>query len=447
MKVFFSGIGGSGVSALACYMADLGHAVFGSDRTFDAVLEHPLERFFRLRGISIVPQDGALPDSTFSCAVFSSSIEEDHPEILRAKKTGVPVIRRPDFLGQLALSHTTTAVTGTSGKSTTSGLLAFVLKRLGANPDFIGGGRVKQFASSVNPGNYLCGRSQHLIIEACESDRSIAGYRPEHLMILNLELDHHPVAQTAEWLASLVKNTNGKVILNADDDNLAGMSHSELVTFSVNRASDYRAEDVVLLPFSTEFSVNRKQFTLSLPGRHNVYNAISIIAFLSETGVSLDRVADILPEFKGLERRFDVHLNNNKHLVIDDYAHNPHKIASLMETVQRIRDRVCFIFQPHGFGPTRLMKDAYIRTFVNGLRPADHLVLLPIYYAGGTAARDISSHDLASDIYASGKTVEVIESRSLLIGRTGDFPSYVVFGARDDTLSSLARDIAFALTK
>jgi UDP-N-acetylmuramate--alanine ligase len=149
-----------------------------------------------------------------------------------------------------------------------------------------------------------------------------------------------------------------------------------------------------------------------------------------------------LPDFSGIERRFDIHLNDKGRLVIDDYAHNPHKIECLMETVKGITERVCYVFQPHGYGPTKLMKQGYIETFAKHLRGSDHLVLLPIYYAGGTALKDISSEDLMDGIKTAGKSVEVLSERSLLFNRLGKWDTYIIFGARDETLADFAREIA-----
>jgi UDP-N-acetylmuramate--alanine ligase len=442
LKIFFSGIAGSGLSALACFMADKGNSVYGSDRLFDISPEHPLKRFFSSRGIHVVPQDGHALDGSFSLVVFSTAVEVSNPELIKAVEIGLKTQRRPDFLFDISSSFNTIAVTGTSGKSTTSGLLAFIMKESGLAPNLIGGGRVKQFITSVDPGNYLTGDSDILIIEACESDGSIVNYMPDHTIILNLELDHHPVEKTAGWFETLIDNTSGKVILNADDDNLMKIADRNSITFSINSDSDYRAEHIDYKPLSTGFSLNNIKFNISLPGRHNLYNAISSIALLAETGVDLDRIADIMPRFLGIERRFDVYLDKGDYLVIDDYAHNPHKISFLMETVKKLRGSICYIFQPHGFGPTRLMKDEYISVFSNNLRDTDHLVILPIYYSGGTASMDISSNDLASGISSGGKSVEVIESRDEIKERLNDYKSFVIFGARDDTLADLAREIA-----
>jgi UDP-N-acetylmuramate--alanine ligase len=447
LKIFFSGIAGSGVSAIALFMADKGNIIYGSDRAFDKNSLHPLRRIFQCRGITIVPQDGNGIDGTFDLAVFSTAVESDKPEAVRARSLGIPLKTRPGYLAEITASFNTIAVAGTSGKSTASGLLAFLMKRLGLEPNFLGGGRVKQFRSSINPGNFLTGNSEQLVIEACESDGTIVNYKPLHSIVLNLDLDHHTIDETAKMFEVLMGNTSGKIIVNADDVNLARIVNENAITFSVHSPSRYKAEDIIFKPFGTDFSLNGKRFSLSLPGEYNLYNALSCLAFLSEIGISLDDTAKVLHEFQGIERRFDIHLNDGERLVVDDYAHNPHKISSLMRAVRMLKEKVCYIFQPHGFGPTRLMKREYIRTFVENLRDSDHLILLPIYYAGGSAQRDISSYDLAEGIRAGGKSAEVVERRGDIVEGIHEYGAYIVFGARDDSLSDFAQDIANAVSR
>lgn len=442
LKIFFSGIRGSGVSAIACLMSEKGHAVIGSDRAFDEDPGDPLKRTLQSAGIEILPQDGNGIDKTFDLAVFSTALEDDHPEILKAKRLGVPLKTRPEFLEEITLSYNTIAVSGTSGKSTTAGMLAFLMDRLGLDPNFIGGGRVRQFRSLTNPGNSLSGGSDYLVIEACESDGTIVKYRPQYSIILNLSLDHHPVAETADMFRALIKNTSKNVIINTDDKNLTDITPKGLTTFSIDEPSDYKAESLEYRTSGTEFTARGTEYSLSLPGKYNLYNAMSCIALLSEMGISPSDIASALPGFQGIERRFDIHLDDGERLVIDDYAHNPHKISSMMAAVSRIKERVCYIFQPHGFGPTRLMKDEYIDVFSKNLRETDHLILLPIYYAGGSTVRDISSRDLAEGISEAGRSVDVVEERDELFNKLDDFSAYVIFGARDETLSDLAERIA-----
>jgi UDP-N-acetylmuramate--alanine ligase len=292
-----------------------------------------------------------------------------------------------------------------------------------------------------NSGNYISGDSDVLVTEACESDGSIVNYRPEHALILNLDLDHHSVAETAGMFRILSGNTSGLVIAGGDDRNLAAC-HIEAIQFSIDSRSRYQATDIEYHPLKTLFRVNGTKFRISLPGKHNVYNALACIAFLSEMGMEAERISEVLREFSGIERRFDIHLDEGGYLVVDDYAHNPHKIASLMQTMERTGMGVCYVFQPHGYGPARLMKEGYIATFSSYLRETDLLILLPIFYAGGTASKDISSRDIADRIKALGKNVEVVANRGDIIAMHGKWESYVVFGARDDSLSDLAEEIA-----
>jgi UDP-N-acetylmuramate--alanine ligase len=442
MKIFFSGIGGSGVSALAGFMADRGHDVWGSDRAFDNDPEHPVLRLLRNKKIRIVPQDGRAIDNSYDLLVFSTAVEETNIEYKKARDLNLKIKTRPQFLIDLSGEFRTFAVSGTSGKSTTSGMLAFLMDSLGMSPNFIGGGRVKGLKARNGLGNYLAGKNDILVIEACESDGTIVNYRPEGLIILNLQLDHHPVDVTRELFQKIANNTSGKVIINGDDRNLRGLSLKDPVIFSIEEFSPYRPEEVRLNPLNTEFVLKGIRFKLSIPGIHNLYNALAAIAFLSELGISMKEISEVLPDFNGIERRFDILLNTGKRLVIDDYAHNPHKIESLIRTVKAFRSSVCFIFQPHGFGPTRLMKDGYIKVFSEGLSQKDHLILLPIFYSGGTVQRDISSNDLAEELRARGRSVEVLEDREDIMNRLDNWDTFVVFGARDEGLSVLARRIA-----
>ncbi len=232
------------------------------------------------------------------------------------------------------------------------------------------------------------------------------------------------------------------LIINRDDENLNRCNFNKVVGFSIYANSEYKPQAIEYRPFETHFRLHGKMFKVSLPGEHNLYNALSCIATLSEIGFNIGDIADILPHFSGIDRRFDIIFNKGDKLVIDDYAHNPHKIENLMECVKKIKSRICYIFQPHGYGPTRLMKREYIEVFGRQLREKDHLILLPIYYAGGTSLKDISSEDLCREIKAYGKNVEVVSERKSIFDRLDEWDTYVVFGARDETLSDFAKNIA-----
>lgn len=441
-KLFFSGIGGSGVSALASFTADKGHAVAGSDRSFDRNLGHPVSRILNAKGIAIFPQDGSGINGSFDCAVFSTAVENNHPEFQKVKELGIPMKTRPQYLCEIVSPYRNIAVAGTSGKSTIAGLLAYLMDRLEMRPNFIGGGCVKQFRKEYNLGNALVGASDLLVFEACESDGTIVDYSPYYAIIANLSLDHNPIGETAKMFETFGSKSKEKIIINADDKNLALCRFDKTVTFSIKNDSMYRAEAVTYHPFSTHFQVHAVPFSLPLPGTHNLYNALAAIAALGELGIRLEDIAAVMPDFSGIKRRYDIHLFDDRHLVVDDYAHNPHKIASLMETVKKFRRKICYIFQPHGFGPVRRMKEEYIQAFADNLRSDDCLLALPIFYAGGTSVKDVSSEDICSGIRAAGKNSEVLPDRAMIFDRLNEWDTYIVFGARDESLSEFAGTIA-----
>lgn len=443
-NIYFSGIGGSGVSAIACFMRDKGYNVSGSDRKFDKTPDHPLKMLMSKKGIKIFPQDGSGLSRDYDLFVYSTAVETENTEFKKAKELSIPLMSSADFLIDIANHYRSIAIAGTSGKSTTAGLLCFLMKRLGLEPNFIGGGRVRQFQGDTNPGNYLLGSSETLIIEACESDASITKYTPLQTVILNVSFDHRPVDETVKMFSALAENTKERVFINADDQYLRSITIKDTVTFSIYNPSEYHVEDVRVYGRGSAFRIKGIEFELSLLGEHNIYNALSCIALLKETGISLKEIAEVIPEFRGIERRFDIH-RDDQYLVIDDYAHNPQKIRALMNTVSKMRDDVCYIFQPHGFAPTKLMKDAYIDTFVENLRDGDQVLFLPIYYSGGSVNRDISSDDLVEEIKKRGKNAEVLKDRERITEWFDRYQAFVVFGARDESLSEFASFIASVL--
>jgi len=202
-------------------MAEKGHFIAGSDRLFDLLIDHPVRKRLEENGVIIFPQNGQGLDGSFDFAVFSTSVEKNNPDFKKAEMLGIPLKTRPEYLSQIVSQYRTIAVAGTSGKSTTSGLLAFLMQRLGMSPNFIGGGRVKQFRTLRNSGNYFADSSDILIIEACESDGTIVNYKPFYSIILNLDLDHHSIDQTAGMFEILSGNTSEFVLVCADDKNLA----------------------------------------------------------------------------------------------------------------------------------------------------------------------------------------------------------------------------------
>lgn len=444
-NIFFSGIAGSGVSALAVFMAQRGHRVSGSDRQFDNGAGAHMLKTLRAAGIRIHPQDGSGITMELELMVLSTAVEDHRPEVVKAKEIGLKIQSRPEFLARLANGMKTIAMAGTSGKSSASGMLAHAMHSLGLSPNFIGGGRVKNLRTTANPGNVLAGSSDMLVIEADESDGSIVNYRPAHSVIANLALDHNPVEETAAMFSTLAAGTTGIVALNLDDKTLARalpMVEGKSIGYSIETPSDIMAREITLSRLGSSFSVNAQQFRLQVPGIHNIYNALGVIAMLSTMQVNPRDIAHALGSFRGIERRFDVHLDHKGILVVDDYAHNPHKISALLHTVQGVSGRTCCIFQPHGYGPLKLMLREYAATFNSMLRPGDKLFILPVYYGGGTTSKEITSTNLAELSGACAPADRTSLINEINTSPPDAFDCYTVFGARDDSLSELAGAIA-----
>jgi UDP-N-acetylmuramate--alanine ligase len=278
-KIFFSGIGGSGLSAIAVFMADRGHSIVGSDRSFDRSPDNPICNILKSKGITIVPQDGSGINTSIDLAVFSTAVEDNQPEFIKARQLDIPMKTRPQYLCEIVSEFRTIAVAGTSGKSTIAGLLAFLLNKLGLEPNFIGGGRVKQFKSESNLGNSLSGSSDLLVIEACESDGSIVHYHPLHSIIANLSLDHNSIEKTGEMFETWKEH---KQMLNiGGDENLRRCRFDNPVRFSIDTDSEYKAEAVEYLPMNANLPYTESHLT-SLPFKYNLYNALSSIALFSK---------------------------------------------------------------------------------------------------------------------------------------------------------------------
>lgn len=448
-KIFFSGIGGSGMSALAAFLSARGQKVVGSDRDRDQGLNIRTFETLEHSGISLVPQNGEGLDASFSRVVFSTAVESGNPDAVKARELDLARISRPELLSEIINRYRSVAVAGTSGKSTTSGWLAWSLCQLGVEPGFLGGARVRQFHTRERLGNMLPGASDILVAEACESDKTIVHYHPRMAVLLNVSRDHHDVPETQDLFRKLCDHTAEQVIVNGDDPDLAGLSAPGMLRFGSSPGVDIRAENIDLKPLSSSFEVEGVAFTVRLPGLHNVYNALAVVAVLRCFGIELPQMVEPLGSFEGVERRFEIHLNQGGRLVVDDYAHNPDKIAALMTAVSRITASACYVFQPHGYGPTRFMKEGYIDTFRTFLRKEDRLLILPIFYAGGTVARDISSLDLVTPLAQTGLKVELLGDRGLLSEREqlAGVDTVVIFGARDESLSDLARTVATYLAQ
>ena len=454
---FFCGIGGSGMLPLACILRGRGFDVAGSDRSLDQGRIAEKFEFLKARGIGLFPQDGSGLASADQILVTSAAVEETVPDVQAARRLGAEHLTRPQLLARLFNAAATgIAVGGTSGKSTVTGMIGWILKDAGLDPTVMNGAVMKNFVTADAPfASALVGGSQVFVSEVDESDGSIALYQPRIAVLNNVTLDH----KSLDELRALFLGFVGKAetaILNLDDEEtrrLAGQVPAEkTVTFSLaDESADYFGTALREEPLAISFDVREAKsgetaaVRLQVPGRHNAANALAAIAAARAAGVSLETAARALGGFQGLRRRFEAVGTANGVSVIDDFGHNPDKIAATLDTLHAFPGRLLLMFQPHGYGPLKVMREELIDCFASRMGEEDVLIMPDPVYFGGTVERTVGSEDIVAGVRERGRNAEHISERAacgerlLALARPGD--RIVIMGARDDTLSQFAADL------
>ena len=453
---FFCGIGGSGMLPLACIVRGQGYEVAGSDRSLDQGRIADKFAFLKALGIGLFPQDGSGLTSAEQILVTSAAIEETVPDVQAARRLGAKQLTRPQLLAQLFnAAETGIAVGGTSGKSTVTGMVGWILHQTGRRPTVMNGAVMKNFVSPDTPfASALVGGGGIFASEVDESDGSIALYRPRIAVLNNITLDHKSLDELRHLFHDFALKAE-KIVLNLDDDETrllaAILPPEKAVTYSLKSDSaDYFAADLAEEPFAISFTLCTKggeplPVRLSVPGKHNVSNALAAVAASHLARVPLEEAAASIGGFLGLRRRLELVGTANGIAVIDDFGHNPDKIAATLDTLHAFPGRLLCLFQPHGYGPLRVMRRELVACFADELAPGDVLIMPdPVYY-GGTVDRSVGSAEIVHDIRAAGRNAEHIPDRSecgerlLDLARPGD--RIVIMGARDDTLSQFAADL------
>lgn len=442
-RFHYAGVGGSGMSALAQFQAMLGGRASGSDRGFDRGERPEARAQLEALGVAILPQDGSGAGGDCAALVVSTAVEDSVPDVAEAKRRELPIVHRSELLARWVESFRSIAVAGTSGKSTVVAMTFEILRTAGRDPSVITGGDLVALQREGLWGNAWAGKSDLLVIEADESDGSLVRYRPAVGVALNLTRDHKPEREVAEMFATLKGRCREAFVCGADPA-LAPLRDGAQV-FGDAPGVAVRASDVELGADGSTFAVDGVRFTLPVPGAHNVENALAAIAACRAVGVEVAAMPPALAVFAGVGRRFQSLGVANGVEVVDDFAHNPAKIAAALATAQRRAGRVLAVYQPHGYGPTRFLREDLVETFATGLRPQDRAWWLEVFYAGGTATRDFSSADITAQITERGRTAEYAPTREVLAARLtaearpGDL--ILVMGARDPSLTTFAKQI------
>jgi UDP-N-acetylmuramate--alanine ligase len=417
--VHFVGIGGIGMSGIAELLANLGYVVSGSDEKRSSVTDR-----LGTLGIRIAVGHDAEHVGDADVVVVSSAVRPANPEVVEAVRRRVPVIPRAEMLAELMRLRFAIAVAGAHGKTTTTSMIALVLERAGLDPTAVIGGRLSAFGS-----NARLGRGELMVAEADESDRSFLKLFPTIAVITNIDHEHlENYGGFDDLQQAFVDFANktpfyGGVVACADDASLAAIlprMTRRVTKYGLDSPdAEVTATDIVMGPLTVTATVKRRArpgadsrrragdppgtmallgtLSLAVPGRHNLLNALAAVAVATELGLSFDRIAAGLSDFRGAERRFEVRGEPNGVLVVDDYGHHPTEIAAVLAAARSLGRRIVVAFQPHRFTRTAALMDA----FGPALAGADHVVLTDIYSAGEEPIPGVTLDALAAAVRAT----------------------------------------------
>jgi len=417
-RIHFVGIGGIGMSGIAELLANLGYVVSGSDAKRSDVtarLEHML-------GVAVFEGHAAGNVGDADVVVVSSAVRPANPEIVEARRRGIPVIPRAEMLAELMRLRFSIAVAGSHGKTTTTSMIALVLERGGLDPTAVIGGRLSAFGS-----NARLGRGEYLVAEADESDRSFLLLWPSIAVMTNIDNEHmESYGSLADLQQAFLDFANkvpfyGAAVACVDDANLGAILPSvrrHVVTYGLdNPEAHIRGVQIELGSFGGRCRVERRTpdgveragtIELAVPGRHNLQNALAAVAVGERVGLEFPRIADALASFHGAERRFERHGEAAGVMVVDDYGHHPTEIRAVMAAARAtLGRRIVVAFQPHRYSRTAHLLD----DFGPALADADQIVLTDIYAAGEEPLPGVTIERLAESIRSgSGRPVLVVKT-------------------------------------
>ncbi len=408
IHIYFIGIGGISMSGLAEILLEEGFTVSGSD-----INPSPLTELLKKRGAHVFyGQNYQNITEDIDLIVYTSAIHSDNPELAAARDLDIPSLTRAQLLGQMMKNYKTPiAISGTHGKTTTTSMISEILLEADTDPTLSIGGILK----TIN-GNIRIGHSEYFITEACEYTNSFLSFYPRIGIILNVEEDHldffkdlDDIRNSFHLFAKLLPE-DGALIINGSipgiDTITEGLS-CRIITFGDLKSFDYSAADISYNEKGcASFTLLNKgrpvhSYTLNVPGRHNIYNALSAIALSELLGIDSAATQKALSHFKGTDRRFEYKGTVNGITIIDDYAHHPTEITATLDAAANYPHQTLWcVFQPHTYTRTK----AFMKDFATALSHADHIILAKIYPARETDDLGISSDTLRKEIEALGKT-------------------------------------------
>jgi UDP-N-acetylmuramate--alanine ligase len=456
-RVHFVGIGGIGMSGIAELLANLGYEISGSDVKGSEVTARLQQRF----NVRIAEGHAAANIGEADVVVVSSAVRRTNPEIVEAERRGIPVIPRAEMLAELMRLHFAIAVAGSHGKTTTTSMIALALERAGLDPTAVIGGRLSVFGSNARLGD-----SEYMVAEADESDRSFLMLWPSIAVVTNIDREHmenyRGFDELQQAFADFANKVPfyGSVVAGADDSNLMAVLprlKRRVVTYGLdNPAASVFGSGVELGTFGGRCRVHRQDASgaeplgtleLSVPGRHNLQNALAAVAVGECLGLSFAQVAGALRDFAGAERRFERHGEVGGIVVVDDYGHHPTEIAAVLAAARAtLNRRLIVAFQPHRYSRTAQLLDE----FGPALTDADEIVLTDVYAAGEEPIAGITLDALAEAVRrGSGRpvhpaaTLDDVVATILRVARAGD--AVITLGA--GSIGVVPRMLVDALTR
>ncbi len=395
-RIHLIGVCGSGMSGLARLLLAQGHHLSGSD-----LVPQKEASSYIPDGIEYFEGHAASHVKGVALVVFSSAIMAENAERKAAVEQGIICVRRAECLVVLADTKSTYVVAGSHGKTTTSSMLTHVLRQADRNPSHYIGAQVPLLGSNAS-----WTEGKPFVIEADESDGTLALFAPEASLILNIEEEHldfyHNIEEIVQVFATLCERTTGPIIYCADDKNtmLLCSHNGQAISYGLSDLATYRALDVRLENFSSKFAVLRRgqllgEVTLGVPGAQNVCNALGVIALATEKGVAWNQIVSALADFRGAARRFEVKYRSADYMVVDDYAHHPTEIKATLAAAKNSGwKRVLALFQPHRYSRTK----ALLGEFAGAFQDASEVFITEIYAASEAAMAGVTGESVAESI-------------------------------------------------
>lgn len=444
-KCHLIGIAGMGMSALAQVLLGAGWTVSGSDRSYDSKDNQDLAAKLRHQGINIFPQDGTGIDRDINRIIISPAIEKNNPDFVKAKKLGIPVFYRQEIVKEIVSKRHTIAVAGTSGKTTVVGMIGCIFNAVARDVTIINGGIMNNYLSERIIGNVRVGKDKLVCVETDESEGDLRGYKPEIGVVNNIGYDHMPHTDLVRVYREFAAEVKNILIINSDSD--CGLRHKHKFSYGIENKADFLAKKIELFPHRSVFVLNNEKVKVPVPGIHNVYNSLAALSVVCNCGIPLKEAIAGLAEFKGIRQRYEFIDKIEGVTIICDYAHNPDKIKAALMTARTGAKRIIAVYQPHGYGPTKMFLNELADVFAKKLNENDLLFISDIFYAGGSVEKVVSADDLVAAIKKRNPKLNVshlsnkedIASRIASVARPKDL--LLVMGARDSTLSSWAANI------